>query len=250
MNFIKKLIFLFCLPIAAAFTLSTNQFSGQDIIDKAIENVGGSKFETVIIDFMFREKQYRSERNNGIYQLERRIDNGGVVTHDILTNNGLSRFVNNCQIQVSDSLVTRISDGVNSVHYFANLPYGLNTAAVHKKLIGESEIKGATYFKIQVTFDQEGGGTDFEDEFVYWVHKENFTVDYLAYKYAVNGGGIRFREAFNPRIINGIRFVDYKNYKTEDLSESLSRLDALFEENQLKLLSTIALEDIYVYNNR
>ncbi|GAA3516073.1 hypothetical protein GCM10022393_32600 [Aquimarina addita] len=227
--------------------ISFGQFSAQDIIQKTIENAGGSKFEDAIIDFTFRGKQYRSERSNGLYRLERRIEKGDDLLHDVLTNNGLSRTVNNCHQQVPDSLVARISDGINSVHYFANLPYGLNAAAVRKKMVGEVTIRGNLYYKMHITFDEEGGGTDFEDEFMYWIHKENYTVDYFAYKYAVNGGGIRFREAYNPRIIEGIRFVDYKNYKTDDISTSLATLDTLFEKNRLQLLSVIALENIYVY---
>ena len=97
-----------------------------------------------------------------------------------------------------------------------------------------------------VSFTEEGGGTDFDDTFVYWIHKENYTVDYLAYQYAVDDGGIRFREAYNPRIVNGIRFVDYNNYKPETLDIPLTELDAQFEKGVLKLLSKIETESVGV----
>ncbi|MFD2561744.1 DUF6503 family protein [Aquimarina rubra] len=243
----KKFLFLILSVFLASFTTISFQFSAEQIIDRAIEKAGGSKFEEAKIHFTFRGKEYRSTRNNGRYQLERLIAGKDGLVHDIVSNDGLSRSIENCLVKVVDSMVAKISDGVNSVHYFANLPYGLNAPAVNKELIGESKIKGSSYYKVKVTFDQEGGGTDFEDEFMYWVHKENFTVDYLAYKYAVDGGGIRFREAYNARVINGIRFVDYNNYKVKDLSTPLSELDVLFEKEQLKLLSKIELENIYVY---
>ncbi|WP_024770472.1 DUF6503 family protein [Aquimarina macrocephali] len=236
-------VFSFVAPISA-------QFSTQEIVDKVIENAGGEKYDKAIIHFVFRGKQYRSKRGEGVYALERFVKSPKGLTHDVISNSGLKRTIENCPVKIADSLVTKISDGVNSVHYFASLPYGLNAPAVHKELIGESVINGVLYYKVKVTFDQEGGGTDFEDEFMYWIHKENFTVDYLAYKYAVNGGGIRFREAYNPRNVNGIRFVDYKNYKTDDLTTPLHNLDKLFEKKQLKLLSKIELEDIYVYIER
>ena len=51
-----------------------------------------------------------------------------------------------------------------------------------KEEVGEDEVEGETYYEVKVTFREEGGGTDFEDEFLYWIHKENFTVDYLAYR--------------------------------------------------------------------
>ncbi|QKX07436.1 deoxyribose-phosphate aldolase [Aquimarina sp. TRL1] len=223
------------------------QQTAQEIVDKAIEKAGGTVFDQSVIHFSFRGKQYRSERRKGVYQLERKVVSDTKEVHDVVSNKGLLRRVNGCAVTVADSLVTKISDGVNSVHYFAMLPYGLNAAAVNKTLAGETVLKGEPYYKIKVTFDQEGGGTDYEDEFMYWIHKERYTVDYLAYKYAVNGGGIRFREGYNPRVVSGIRFADYKNYKTEVLHTDLSQLDTLFETGKLKQVSVIALEDIHVY---
>ena len=243
----KKFSFIALLIICVSFATIPVQFSAQQIIDKAINNAGGSSFEKANVRFTFRGKEYSSKRDQGNYQLERTMLQGDDLIHDLIDNKGLSRTINNCPIKVVDSMVSKISEGVNSVHYFANLPYGLNAGAVHKELVGESKIKGLPYYKIKVTFDQEGGGTDYEDEFMYWIHKENLTVDYLAYQYAVNGGGIRFREAYNARVIEGIRFADYNNYKAENLSTPLTELDVLFEKEQLKLLSKIELDDIYVY---
>lgn len=86
-------------------------------------------------------------------------------------------------------------NSVNSVHYFAYLPQGLNDKAVQKELLGEVVLKGEPYYKVRVTFAQEGGGNDYEDVFIYWFHKQKFTMDYLAYEFHVDGGGMRFREA-------------------------------------------------------
>ena len=121
--------------------------------------------------------------------------------------------------------------------------------AVIKEKVGEENIKGKGYYLIKVTFKKEGGGTDFEDEFLYWINKKEYTVDYLAYKYAVNGGGIRFREAYNPRVVNGLRFVDYNNYKENDLKTPLQSLGKLFETGKLMKVSVIELKDINVYIN-
>ncbi|SEM12616.1 hypothetical protein SAMN04487910_4195 [Aquimarina amphilecti] len=243
----KKFLFLVGLLFLVSSATVAVQDNVQQIVDKTIENAGGTKFDNSSIRFSFRGKEYRSVRSNGKYQLERVVFGDNGMTHDILNNQGLSRSIESCRVKVVDSMVTKISDGVNSVHYFANLPYGLNAPAVNKELVGESKINGSSYYEIKVTFDQEGGGTDYEDQFMYWIHKENFTIDYLAYKYAVDGGGIRFREAYNARVVNGIRFVDYNNYKASNLSTPLSNLDSMFVNDQLKLLSKIELDDIYVY---
>ncbi|UZO80811.1 deoxyribose-phosphate aldolase [Aquimarina sp. ERC-38] len=243
---IVQIVYLILIILGITNTLNA-QVSADKIIDKAIEKAGGALFDKATIQFTFRGNQYQSWRNLGAYRLERTVIKPEGLLQDIVSNNGLERYLDHCPQLVTDSLLTRISDGVNSVHYFASLPFGLNAPAVNKKLIGEGTIKYQPYYKVEVTFIQEGGGTDFEDVFLYWIHKENFTIDYLAYQYAVNGGGIRFREAFNPRVIKGIRFVDYKNYKTDDLSISLHQLDKLYEAGKLKLLSEINTENIRVF---
>jgi hypothetical protein len=82
---------------------------------------------------------------------------------------------------------------------------------------------------------------------VYWFGKQSYKVDYLAYSYnEVDGVGMRFREGYNERYINEIRFVDYNNYKAEDPKIELVNLGKAFENKQLKLLSKIELENVKV----
>ncbi|MFK5982027.1 MAG: deoxyribose-phosphate aldolase [Flavobacteriaceae bacterium] len=226
--------------------MQSKNLTAQEIIDKAIETSCHGKCDDAVIEFTFRDTFYRSSRNGGFYKFERLRQDSIDQIHDVVSNKGLTRFVNKEQVTVPDSIAKGISDGVNSVHYFAQLPYGLNAAAVNKKLIGEDEIKGKNYYEIEVTFSEEGGGTDFDDSFLYWINKETFTLDYLAYKYATNGGGARFREAYNTRVVEGIRFVDYNNYKPENKEIELSELDQLFTEEKLKLVSKIETENVKV----
>ncbi len=218
----------------------------QKIVDKAIAVACDGHCETAEIDFDFRDKHYRSKKNNGEYSYSRRFKNATVDIEDAINNNGFQRSVHGTPVKMTDSLIPAISESINSVHYFAQLPYGLNSPAVNKEFLGETIIKDAPYYKIGVTFSEEGGGSDFEDKFVYWIHKTNYTVDYLAYSYLVNGGGIRFREAFNPRTVGGIRFADYNNYKPSGSLTDIKTLDAAFEAGELKLLSKIILENVVV----
>ena len=57
---------------------------------------------------------------------------------------------------------------------------------------------------------------------------------------------MRFREAYNERYVNSLRFVDYNNYKAEGTKIKLTELGKAFENNQLKLLSKIELENVKV----
>jgi len=81
---------------------------------------------------------------------------------------------------------------------------------------------------------------------MYWINKTDFTVDYLAYNYHVNEGGTRFREAYNIREVEGIRFADYNNYEPAEKFPPLQSLDSLYTSGSLSLLSKIELEDVTV----
>jgi hypothetical protein len=114
-------------------------------------------------------------------------------------------------------------------------------------MLEEEKIKSKDYYKIKVTFNEDSGGEDYEDVFLYWIDKKSFKVDYVAYSYSeTEGNGMRFRAAYNERYVNGIRFVDYNNYKAEDGSIQLLDLGKAFENNELELLSKIELENVNV----
>ncbi|AUP81503.1 deoxyribose-phosphate aldolase [Flavivirga eckloniae] len=219
----------------------------QLIIDKAINVSGGGLLDSSNINFNFRDKHYIAKRNKGDFFYGRSFVNASDSILDVLTNRGFERFVNDDFKPIPDSMAVKYSSSVNSVHYFSVLPYGLNDAAVNKEYLSKVVIKNNPYHKIKITFNEEGGGEDFEDVFVYWVHTETFMVDYLAYSYAEDDGvGLRFREAYNERYIKGIRFVDYINYKPIDGNASLLSLDSLYESKELKELSRINLEQVKV----
>lgn len=244
----KNIIFVLLIVSILVSCKQENQPNAQDVINKAIEVSGGIKYETSTISFDFRDKHYKAIRNNGIYQYERHFIDSINKIKDVLSNNGFQRFVNDELIEVADSMVPRYSRSVNSVHYFSVLPFGLNDSAVNKTLIGEVSIKEDTYYKIKVTFNQDKGGDDFEDVFIYWIKKKDFKVDYLAYSYEEDNNeiGFRLREAYNERYVNGIRFVDYNNYIPINKEADLLDLDKIFESNDLKLLSKIENKNIIV----
>jgi hypothetical protein len=221
--------------------------SAHDIVDNTIKMSGGEKYLTAEIDFDFRDIHYRSVRESGKFQYERNFNDSVGSIKDVLNNDGFQRFVNNEIAEIPDSMAVKYTSSVNSVHYFALLPFGLNDAAVNKSSLEDVTINTKLYYKIKVWFSQDGGGEDFEDVFIYWIDKETFKADYIAYSYIEDDGiGIRFREAYNERIINGLRFVDYNNYKSEDTSIDLLSLDKAFEAGNLKLLSKIELKNIMV----
>lgn len=246
MKFIHIIIFV---SVVFSCKSSIKKRTAQDIVDNAIAAHCNGNCDKSAITFTFRGKQYKAIKNGGLFQYERLFTDGSQSIRDVLGNSGFKRFVNDTLVKLPDSVKTKYANSVNSVHYFAQLPYGLNAPAAKKELLGEATIKGKDYYEIGVTFTKEGGGTDFEDKFVYWINTTDFSMDYLAYSYAVDGGGIRFREAYNKRIVNGITFLDYKNYKPETLDVVLTDLDQFFEMDKLELVSKIEIESVVVSLN-
>ena len=243
----RYLIYFLIIAITLTSCVKEKTLSANDIVDNAIQISGGEKYLNAEIDFDFRDKHYRSVRDQGEFQYEREFQDSIGTIKDVLNNNGFQRFINNESSEIPDSMAVKYTSSVNSVHYFALLPFGLNDAAVNKSSLGDVTLNGKLYHKIKVWFSQDGGGEDFEDVFIYLIDKETFKADYIAYSYIEDDGvGIRFREAYNERIVNGLRFVDYNNYKSEDVTTNLLGLDEAFETGKLKLLSKIELENIMV----
>jgi hypothetical protein len=252
MKYVVITLFAF-LIVSCKNETEVKSLSADEIVNKSIEISGGERFDRSAIDFEFRRKLYSATREKGKFKLSRvSIEKDSIFIIDNLSNEGYRRQTGVSigglkTLVVEDSMAVKYTASVNSVHYFSTLPYGLNDKAVNKTLLGEEQINNRTYYKIKVTFNQEGGGEDYEDVFVYWVDKELFKLQYLAYSYNEDDGvGMRFREAYNERYVNGIRFVDYNNYKSEDTKTKLTDLGNAFENKQLKLLSKIELENVNV----
>jgi len=237
--------YLICLVSILAIACSS-QTDPQDIIDNAIETAGGEKFLNSTISFDFRGRHYITRRNGGTFSHERVFKDSVSTIHDFLTNEGFYREVNGVKTAIPDSMAAKYTRSVNSTIYFALLPYGLNDPAVKKKFLGKTSFEDQPYFTIEITFEKEEGGEDFNDVFLYWIHEKNFTVDYMAYLYYTDGGGLRFRKAFNPRKVNEILFQDYINYQPKDDSVSIDKIENAYKQNLLEELSRIELTNITV----
>lgn len=219
----------------------------QSIIDQSIEQAGGDRYTKSRVSFDFRDFHYEIERDGGRFKMTRVHDDSLGTIKDVLTNDDFNRLLNDSITEVPDSMAAKYSASINSVFYFTQLPFGLNDPAVNKKLLGKDTIDEKNYYKIEVWFDQEGGGEDFEDRYLYWISTDSFTVDFLAYEYHTDGGGMRFRKAINPREIKGIRFVDYINFKPKESAEvEFSEIGEAYTKGLLEELSRIENKNIRV----
>ena len=242
----KTLIIIILFGLISCKQKEAAKISAQHIVDKSIEVSGGGLYKTSDISFEFRDRKYILERIDGKKILKRIQKKDTLDFVDVKSPKSFKRYINGEVAQLPDSLANSYANSVNSVHYFAYLPYGLNDPAVIKEYLEQVVIKDKKYHKIKVTFKQENGGDDFDDVYIYWFNTKTNKPDYLAYEFHVNDGGLRFREAFNERNVNGIRFVDYINFKPIKDNESIYGIDSLFQKGELEILSKIELKNITV----
>lgn len=229
------------------FVLHTQAQSGAgEIIAKSVMAYGGEGFRDCRVHFKFRDKEFSLIHTNGKFEYYRKFESDEGAVIDILSNDGFERSINGDPQTISREMSDRYSSSVNSVMYFALLPYKLLDPAVNSTNLGKVEIAGKTYYKVRVTFQEEAGGEDFEDVFMYWFDTADFSMDYLAYSYQTEGGGLRFRRARNKRSVNGLVFQDYDNFKADPGVYEVGDLDKAYENGELELLSVIELKEVKV----
>lgn len=242
-------VFLASLVILGACAASEAEPDPQAIVDRAIATHGGDVLDHAIVAFDFRDRHFIITRDGGRYRYERIYTDSTGHVREVLDNDGIFREIDGVRVDLTDEERSKLATPLNSIPYFALLPYNLNDPAVQKRYLGLVTIDGTPYHKIEVTFQPEGGGRDHDDRFIYWFHRNDHTMDYLAYGFHVDDGGTRFRKIVNERIIGGVRFADHLNYVSETLpdpSSPIERYDSLLQAGNLKLLSEIVLENVTV----
>lgn len=200
------------------------------------------------ISFNFREHEYIQKIEDGRPVKYRILKDSTGVTQDmwIRSESYFERKVNGKTIALEDSVSKAYESSINSVFYFSFLPLFLTDNSVNAEIMDTVNIGTEPYCKIKITFDQEGGGEDFEDIYLYWIHMNDKTLDYLAYKYFTNDGGIRFRKAYNRRTIGGITFQDYMNYKPKDPELPFMEIDDAYNRREIIEVSKIVNKNMKV----
>lgn len=220
-------------------------------LDTVIAAHGGDRLDQAVVTFTFRGDAFTLRRNNGQFRYERATtDSLGRSVIEGLTNADVYRVVEGDTLTLSPDERSAVATAVNSVAYFALLPYPLQDPPVQATYAGPDTVSGAAYHRVAVSFD-EGGGQDYEDVFLYWFAQDDYAMDYLAYAFGVGGPsedqGTRFREAFNVRTVNGVRWADYRNYRDSTLGpDALAAYPHAWADSAAERVSTVALRNISV----
>ncbi len=218
----------------------------KSIIEEAIVASGLEGLDEAAFAFRFRDKTYRYQRTAGTYTYERwwTDTTTNKLIRDVLDNTGFVRYTDGEVTELTKKQYTDYSSSVNSVVYFAFLPWVLRDQAVIPTYLGQDTIKGEVLDQIEVLFAKENGGKDSGDQFRYWFTPKTRQLKYLAY---VEPGGKspRLRRATNERTVAGIVVRDYDNFRTLDNApSSVGVLADAFNRGALELLSEIDLEEV------
>ena len=214
----------------------------KQIISKSIKAHGGAAYNDLQLSFNFRVFAVELRNKGGQYSYLRSFkDSANNSIIDQLTNKAFIRKVNNVLISLDPKQENALRESLNSVAYFALLPYKLSEPAVQAKLAGEIAMEGKNYYKINVTFKKDGGGKDHTDEFCYWINKANYNMEYIAY----SNGGPRFRKLIKQhQAKNGVILQDYQNFAMTDTTIAVTGYDSAFLNGKMKLLSLIEHRDV------
>ncbi len=235
-----------CLTLPLATGCAPEAPDAQRIVDQTIDAHGGPAYETSELSFVFRGDRYDIRHDGARYRYERtRRDSAGIWV-DVLTARDFDRTLNGVGVPLPERDSLAQSSTLNSVPYFVLLPFRLNDPAARKQYLGGVEVAGAPYHKIEVTFSEQGGGRDWQDRFIYWIHRDRHTMDYLAYRFGSGSRDTRFREAVRVRRVGGIRFADYRNYVVDSLNFDIAAYDRLFEDGGLEVLSEVEIDSVVV----
>lgn len=234
--------YLTLITLIYFFSACSDTANPDRIIDKSIAYYNMDKLKNATLEFGFRNARFKSMQKDGQFKYERTFSDSTGKVHDILTNDGFKRVLNGRELSLDSLDYAKYSQSLNAVIYFLYLPLKLNDPSVVKKYLGEVSIKGKSYHKLKISFDQSKGGADHNDIFYYWFDTEDYSMDHFAY----SSGGNRFREVLRTQNAGGVIFQDYINYQMplDDSITSVLKYDSLYNVGKLRELSRIELLDM------
>lgn len=233
------------LPLLALLAISCQPQNTEGILQKSAAFHGLEAFQNSNISYTFRGNRFSQKTNAQRFVFCKIELTGDTTITDTLDNAGFRRYINGAAVALADSTAGKKARSLNSVVYFASLPFRFLDAAVNAELLGIEEINDEELHKIEIHFSKNGGGEHHDDVFLAWISTENHRLVYVAYKYHTDGGGMRFRKAKTYHRIGGVTLISYENYKPT-AATPLRAIGAAFSRGELKKLSDINLEKIAV----
>ncbi|MGF1510766.1 MAG: DUF6503 family protein [Myxococcota bacterium] len=210
------------------------------LLEKTIQAHGARRLANSTYAFEFRGDRIRMHRRDGVFCYERIETEADGETVTRLDNDGLVRWKDGVQRPAPDAA----GRSLNSIVYFASLPYPLLDPAVHVEKRADQRIRGRAFHVLDVSFRRQGGGDDHEDTFRYWLDAESSLITFMAYRFSRDGGGVRFREATDYVTVGRVRFIQWKNFGVQDSTPPFDQVLKRWREGTLPLISVVELEHL------
>ena len=240
----RLMIIVFLLACFSACNLS----EADKIIAKSIAFYKMEKLRDATLEFKFRNASFKVMQHGGQFKYERFYTDSTGSFHDILTNDGFKRLLNDKELPLDKKESDKYRQSLNAVVYFLYLPLKLTDASVIKKYLGKTQIKGKLYHKIEISFENSKEAGDHMDVYYYWFDAEDYSMDHFAY----SSGGNRFREVLRTHKAGAVLVQDYINYQMpiNDSLTQVEKYDSLYVAGRLRVLSKIEFKDIVLKEGR
>ena len=220
------------------------------IVDRAIEFHGGDLFEASTTSLTVTSRSGRFDlvvaRNSGEfdYTVSGKVGADQVERKVRYSNASVERWDNGEPVELDEEKAQRARNFVNARVYFPFLPYGLNGPEVYREDLGLDTWEGKELHKVRVTF-QPGTSTDAEDRYMYWFDPDTGEMAMFGYDFN-GGGGLRLRKVIRSQRVDGLLFSDQENYAINGRDFSVDQLTPQFVNENMKLLSTVAISNVKV----
>lgn len=224
-----------------------------EIVDRAIAHHGGETYRAITTELDVCSKSgcfhvlSRADGDRFDYTVSGRA--AGASRAVSSSGGELSVHLDGVAANLPADQQQRYRDWAMARIYFCFLPYRLNDPGVYKQDLGLVSWDNRRLHRVKVTFEP-GSSTDASDEYMYWFDPETGRLEYFAYTYDDNGGGLRFRRAVGHRRIGGILFFDQENLGVEGPDLSVDAIDEAYVRGTLRSISTVRLENIEVQPSR
>ena len=221
------------------------------LIERSRARHGSDALDQAEIRFSFRGTPFVLRRDGATFRYARTLEDGSQTVEEVVDNDGVHRFVDGVEVEVSPDEAERIDTAVNSVAYFMLLPAPLTDGAVRARSLGADSVGGASYDRVEVTFAQEGGGFDYQDRYVYWL-RDDGQIGHFAYSYEPNPAdtsrnetGTRFRVPISEQRVDGVLFQDWRNLSADSL-DALEDFGDAYDAGLTFDISEVVLDSIRI----
>ncbi len=223
------------------------------IVTRSIAFHGGDVYQHSQIDFVIASKSgaFKVEAWNDGGLFDYRVHKGppGEGTTWRHTNRDGSDVLERTEagqpLVLDDEARAAVQTAVASRIYFPFLPLRLNDGNTWKEDQGLETWDGRELQRVKVTFTA-GTSERSDDAYAYWFDPETARLEAFAYSFS---GGLRYRPLVNYRRVGGVLFFDQPNYALDGSGLSVDQITPEFVASEMKLLSTVVLEDIEVTPN-